>query len=165
MIIELTVLLSVAIAFPGSVVLLWRRGIRGWRLVAASWLSLFGFVLTIMMLGHCADVVRNLSAGGRAMDGAPWGYTFRTYALFLLAGVLIAQGIAILHSVAGIGRGDEAAWWNATRATLYTLAVVAPLIPIHRFFAVPGTAMATLSLLVLVLLGRGQRGTGSYLPE
>lgn len=155
MIIELTVLLTLGIAVPTSLVLLWRRGVRGRRLFATGWLSLFGFVLTVMMLGHCADVVRNLSVGGQAMDGAPWGYTFRTYALFLLAGVLITQGAVILRSVAGLSRGEGAAWSNAMRATLYTLAVVAPLIPIHSFFAVPGTAMASVSLLSLLLLGRG----------
>lgn len=155
MYIEITVIFSLATAFPISIALLWRGGIRGLRLALASWLSLFGLLLTIMMLGHCADVVRNLSAGGQALDGTPWGYTFRTYALFLLGGVLITQGIAILGSVAALSRGDAAAWSRAMRATLYTLAAVAPLIPIHRFFALPATGVATLSLLALVLLGRG----------
>lgn len=155
MIIEIAVLIGVAVAALSSVALLWRAGVRGWRLIATAWLSLFGFVLTIMMLGHCADVLRNLVIGGQAMDGAPWGYTFRTYALFLLAGVLITQGLVVLRSAAGLARGEAAAWASAMRATLYTLAVVAPLIPIHGFFAIPGTAIAMVSLVVLILLGKG----------
>jgi hypothetical protein len=153
--IDIAVLLVLAVTVPAAITLLWRRGIRGRRLLVAGWLALLGLVLVTTMLAHSADIGKNLYLGARAFDGTPWSYNFRTYALFLLAGVLITQGARILAAVAAMARGEEAGWSDALRTALVILVVVAPLLPVHRFFAVPLTGIAAVAVLLLALTRRG----------
>lgn len=152
---DLVVLTLLPLATATSAVLLWRRGIRGGRLFAATWLAFYGFVLVFMMAAHSIDIAYNTLRGGMAFDGSPWMYNFRVYALHLLGAVLIWQGVRCLLAVPGTGRGDAAARTAALRATLVVLAVVAPLIPIHAFFGILLTVISAISLLVMVLARRG----------
>lgn len=168
---DIAVLLVLALTLPTAITLLRRRGVRGRRLLVAGWTALLGLVLVTTMLSHSADIGRNLYLGARTGSGAPWSYNFRTYALFLLAGVLIAQGVRMLLAVAAMARGEDAGRADALRAAGVTLAVVAPLVPVHHFFAVPLTGIAAVAVVLLALPPRGaaarraERGEERAEPE
>ena len=51
-----------AVTGSGGVVL-WRRGVRGWRLAASLPILLSGIALTLMLAAHYVEVVGSLLAG------------------------------------------------------------------------------------------------------
>jgi hypothetical protein len=148
---DIAVLLSIGISTPALAVLLRRRGLRGRRLFSAWWVGFYGIVLVVTMAAHCIDVLSRLYVG-RGYDGAAFTYNFRVYGLMLLGALLIACGARLLRSALEVGQPD-AARGTAARTTLLVLAVVAPLIPIHSFFAIPLTVLGALTLLVLAVAG------------
>ncbi|HEV2736807.1 MAG TPA: hypothetical protein VGV85_18350 [Longimicrobiaceae bacterium] len=148
---DIAVLLSIAISTPALVVLLRRRGLRGRRLFSAGLVGFYGVVLVVTMTAHCIDIFSRLCVG-KGYDGAAFTYDFRVYGLMLLGVLLIACGARLLRSALEAGHAD-AARGTAARTTLLVLAVVAPLIPIHSFFAIPLTALGVLTLVVLAFAG------------
>jgi hypothetical protein len=148
---DIAVLVSIGISAPALAVLLRRRGLRRRRLFSAGWVGFYGVVLVVMMTAHCIDILSRLYVG-KGYDGAAFTYNFRVYGLMLLGALLIACGVRLLRSALEVGHAD-AARGTAARTTLLVLAVVAPLIPIHSFFAIPLTALGALTLLVLAFAG------------
>lgn len=158
--IDFVVMACVLIGTSAASVLLWRRGLRGRRLLAAAWLAFYGVVLTVMMTAHSVDVLYATTHGGGSGDGTPRAYDFRTYALHLLGGVLVWQGIRVLRSVAAMGRMRREDRSRPAEAAVVTLCVVVPLIPIHAVFAVPFAVLSALTLVVLAT----QRGEHAAVP-
>lgn len=146
--IDIAVVLLVLGGTAGSAVWLWRRGTRGGPLLTAGCAAFYGVVLAVTMAAHSADVLSRLVVG-TGHGGAAFVYDFRTYALLLLGALLFACGSGILRTVPGLGGRSGAARSTALRMTLLSLAVVAPLIPIHGVFAIPVTGIGLLTLLVL----------------
>jgi hypothetical protein len=146
---DLAVLLGTFVSTGWWMLRLRRRGLRGGRYAAASAVALLGLSLIITMTAHCLDVLSRLAIG-TGYDGAAFVYDFRTYSLLLLGTVLIASGARLVRVSHRIGASAVEARAEATRALLVVLALVAPLVPIQGFFAIPLCAMgATAMLLVL----------------
>jgi len=149
--IDRIVLAVIALCSLALIATLYRRGVRGRRLITATVVGFDGIALSAMMLGHTVDIAWRLYLG-TSYEGAPMTYDFRRYSLFLLAAVLIACGIALLRAAWGIAGGAANARRNATRAAAITLAVVAPLLPIQFFFALMHMVLASIALAALALL-------------
>ena len=163
---DIAVLLSIGISTPALARLLWRCGMRGRRLFTTVWVGFYGLVLAIMMVAHCIDVLSRLYIG-QGYDGAAFVYNFRVYALLLLGAALIGCGLRLLKTALDLSHGGAAARSGGVRTTLLVLAVVAPLIPIHSFFAIPLTALGALTLLLLVwaTVPQEPQGTAILVPE
>ncbi|HEV2149651.1 MAG TPA: hypothetical protein VGR37_19785 [Longimicrobiaceae bacterium] len=146
---DIAVLLAIALGTPALGALLWRRGVRGRRFFTAMWVGFYGLVLTVMMTAHCLDVLSRLYVG-RGYDGAAFPYDFRAYALLLLGALVVGCGARVLRAGLGLGSADPASRREGIRVTVAVLAVVAPLIPIHSFFAIPLTVLGVLTLAVLL---------------
>jgi len=146
---DLIVLLVIIGGTITSAVLLWRQSIRGRSLFAAVWLSFYGLVLTAMMLAHSVEVVYRALASRATVNNSPPIYDFRLYSLLLLGALLIWAGVECLRAAPILSRGSAEARRAAVRASVVVLAIVVPLIPIQRLFAVLLTVLSILSLLVL----------------
>jgi hypothetical protein len=137
---DLAVLLGIILSTGWWMVRQRRRGLRGGRYAAAAAVGFLGLTLVVTMTAHCLDVLSRLAIG-TGYDGAPFVYNFRTYSLLLLGAVLIAGGVRLLHVASFIGTPVDARG-PAVRSLLAVLALVAPLIPVQGFFAIPLSAMA-----------------------
>src|ERR687890_268414 len=69
----------------------WRRGVRGRRLVASTWVFFYGFFLTVMLSMHSL-VILGLRLFERPA-GTPFFYDFKHYALLLVGAAFISQGL------------------------------------------------------------------------
>jgi hypothetical protein len=85
--------------------------------------------------------------------GAGFGWDFRAYSLFLLAGVLITTGVLLVRSAPGLTRRELLAWRGAVAAAVALVAVNAPLAPLQGF----AIALGLFALLTLVLLAAAKR--------
>jgi hypothetical protein len=101
------------------------------------------------MTAHCLDVLSRLAVG-TGYDGLAFAYNFRVYSLLLLGLVLIACGLRLLRISLAISARMPEIRGQAVRAVATVLILVAPLIPIQGFFAIPLTVLSGV-LLVLVL--------------
>lgn len=156
---DIAVLLSIGVSTPALAALLWRRGVRGHRLLTSLWVGFVGLVLVASMVAHCVDVLSRLAIG-TGYGGEAFVYNFRVYSLMLLGAVLIAAGAALLRVAPGLSTGDASARKSALRTDLVVLAMVAPLIPIHAIFATALTVLAVVTLVVLLAVGpRGDRSS------
>ena len=149
--IDNVVLASLVIATAWLIVRLRRRGARGRRLAVSGAAAFYGALLLITMTAHTGDIVSRLWIG-TGYDGKPMAYGFRVYGLFLLAAVLMGCGGVVLRAALALGAGDDAARRAATFGAVATLAVVAPLVPIQPFFAIPLTGLGVLLVAVLWLV-------------
>jgi hypothetical protein len=153
---DLAVLLGILCSTGWWVTRLRRGSIRGGGFAAAAAVGFLGIVLVVTMTAHCLDIVSRLAVG-TGHDGAAFVYGFRTYSLLLLGALLIASGIRLLRLSSSLGTGASSRG-PALRAVLVVLALVAPLIPIHGFFAIPLSVIAGLALsLVLWPIGPAGR--------
>ena len=145
--IDLVILILIATSTLGAVLLLRRLGARGRALAAAVGLAFFGLVVTLMMGAHSVEITYHLLAGENRFSGEPWQYDFHFYALQLLSGILIWQGLAALRSAwrVAAGAGDR----RALRPILITLVLAGPLIPVHAFFGLMYTVLSVMTLLVV----------------
>ena len=144
---DLLVLAAILLGTAAVVRRLHRAGARGRRLAAGGALVTHGVVLVVMMTAHCADVLYRLAVGSW-YTGAAARYDFRLYSLLLLGGVLVAAGGGIVRDAVALAVGDGNRRRAVRRGVILSLVVVAPLLPIHAFFAVPLTALALVSLAV-----------------
>ena len=149
---DLAALLLLLLGTAISAALLWRKNIRGWSFFSMAWLAFYGLVLSSLMLGHCTEILYQTVARGMAHEGTSWTYDFRFYSLELLGALLIWCGIRYLWAAMRLSRGEVAGLRIALGNTLVVLAIVAPLIPIQTFFAVPLTAFGVLTLFILKLI-------------
>ncbi len=133
----------------------WRRGQRGWRLAALTFISFYGVGLVATMSAHCADIIHNLVLRNRSVvDGSPFTYNWRTYSLLLLGVLLIDRGIRCLRAARLFAAGDPASRIDILRNSAVVLAITLPIIPIHAFF---GTLMSVWSSLALIVTAAGPR--------
>jgi hypothetical protein len=146
---DLAVLLAIIVSTGYWVRLLRRRGLRGGGLALSSAVAFLGLVLIVTMTAHCLDVLSRLAIG-TGYDGLAFVYNFRVYSLLLLGVVLIACGLRLMRISLVIGARTPEIRGQAVGAVATVLILVAPLIPVQGFFAIPLTALSA-GLLVLVL--------------
>ncbi len=147
---DLLVLLGIVASTGYWLRLLRRRGLRGGRFAVAAAVALLGLVLIFTMTAHCLDVLSRLLIGA-GYDGKAFVYDFRVYSLLLLGVVLIACGVRLLRISLGTGAGSG-------HTVTAVLILVAPLIPIQAFFAIPLTVLSgSVLLLILWLAEPAQR--------
>lgn len=130
-------------------VAMWRRGARGRRLLAGTWVFFYGLFLALMLSMHSA-VILGLRLFERPA-GAPFVYDFKLYSLLLVGAVFITQGVRYLRAAARLAAGDGAAKRAALRASCVVLALAAPMIPV-QFFGIVLTAGGVVSIMALLLL-------------
>lgn len=132
---------------------MWRRGVRGRRLVASAWVFFFGLFLTVMLSTHSL-VILGLRLFERPA-GAPFVYDFHLYALLLVGAVFIAQGLRCLRAAARLTDADGGGRREALRASCVVLCLAAPMIPIQFFGVVLSAASIVSAAAVLLLLPAG----------
>jgi hypothetical protein len=150
---DLLVLLGITVSTGYWVRLLLRRGLRGRGLALSSAVAFLGLVLIVTMTAHCLDVLSRLAIG-TGYDGRAFVYNFRVYSLLLLGVVLIACGLRLLRISLAIGAQTRPIWGPAVGALATVLILVAPLIPIQGFFAIPLSALS--GVLLFLVLWRAQ---------
>ena len=128
---------------------MWRRGARGRRLLASTWVFFFGLFLTVMLSMHSL-VILGLRLFERPA-GAPFVYDFHLYALLLVGAVFISQGLRCLRSAARLSAADSEGRREALRASYIVLGLAAPLIPI-QFFGLVLTAGSLVSVAAVLLV-------------
>jgi hypothetical protein len=146
---DLAVLLGIVTSTACWVRLLRRRGFRGDRFAVSAAVAFLGLVLIVTMTAHCLDVLSRLVIG-TSYDGAPFVYSFRAYSLLLLGVVLIGSGLRLLRISLAIGAPTADMRGQAIRAVATVLLLVAPLIPIQGFFAIPLSVLGGVSLLLVL---------------
>lgn len=156
---DLLVLLATALSLPLAAVLLARRGARGADLGAAVGTAAFGIFLVAAMTAHNVEVAVGWFVRERLSGDGPHGLDFRTYALFLLGGILTGAGVVALRAAPGVGWGLRSRRRSALRAVGTTLAVSVPLVAVHAFFGVLVTALGLVTALVLAAGGRPSGST------
>ena len=133
----------------------WRRGQRGWRLAALTFISFYGVGLVATMSAHCADIIHNLVLRNRSVvDGSPFTYNWRTYSLLLFGILLIDRGIRILVAARRFATGNPTARSHILRSSAVVLAITLPIIPIQAVF---GVLMSVWSSLALIVTAAGLR--------
>ena len=126
--------------------LLRKRGIRGKRLLAITWIFFYGTFVTVMLFMHNFVILGLRIFGGAANTN--FSYDFHLYSLILLGSVLFLQGVRSLRADLLLRDEDENGRHEALRATWIVLAVAVPLIPLQFF----GTVLTIFSLLNLAAL-------------
>lgn len=79
-------------------------------------------------------------------QGAPFRYDFRAYSLLPLGAVMVAAGLRLLRLSQELGAGTAGGRGRAVRTLVAVLALIAPLIPVHGFFAIPLTVVGSATL-------------------
>jgi hypothetical protein len=139
----------------GSFVYQWRLGLRGGRLAVVSFAMFYGLSVIAALGMHCLDVLYGLSHHLRSFGtGKTFAWDWHTYSLLLFGVLMIWFGARCLRYALWMGRGDVGARTAFLRLAGVMLVVVLPLIPIQAFFAVVGTALSVIALLVVGLGGR-----------
>jgi hypothetical protein len=139
----------------GSFVYQWRRGLRGGRLVVVSFAMFYGLSVISALGMHCLDVLYGLSHHLRSFGtGKTFAWDWHSYSLLLFGVLMISLGARCLRYALWMGRGDVRARTAFLRLAGVMLVIVLPLIPIQAFFAVVGTALSVIALLVVGLGGR-----------
>jgi hypothetical protein len=139
----------------GSFVHQWRRGLRGGRLAVVSFAMFYGLAVISALGMHCLDVLYGLSHHLTSFGtGKTFEWDWHTYSLLLFGVLMISLGAWCLRYALRMGRGDVGARTAFLRLAGVMLLIVLPLLPIQAFFAVIGTALSVLALLVVGLGGR-----------
>lgn len=128
---------------------MWRRGVRGRRLLASTWVFFYGVFLTVMLSMH-SMVILGLRLFERPA-GEPFVYDFKLYALLLVGAAFISQGLRYLRAAARLADAGGGGRREALRASLVVLGLAAPMIPL-QFFGVVLTAGSLFSLAVILLI-------------
>jgi hypothetical protein len=123
--------LVVTASFAGA---MWRRGARGRRLLAGTWVFFYGLFLAVMLSAHSL-VILGLRLFERPA-GAPFAYDFHLYALLLVGAVFISQGVRFMRAAPRLCAQTGGGRREALRASLVVLGLAVPLIPLQFFGAV-----------------------------
>jgi hypothetical protein len=123
-----------------------RRGTVSSLSLAAALDVLCGLENVLLGSAHLAAVIGRALAG-KGTRGAPtFHYDFSFYSLVLLGALLAAAGVICLTAVKGLTRGDPPAWRRAFGASVFLLAINAPLAPIQgSAYLLGGLALANLA--------------------
>ena len=139
----------------GSLVYQWRRGLRGGRLAVVTFAMFYGLAIISALGMHCIDLLYGWSHGLTSFGtGKPFRWDWHMYSLMLFGVLLIWFGAQCLRHALRMGRGDTRARREFLRLVAVTLLIVAPIIPIHRFF---GPIASGLSVIALLVVGLGSR--------
>jgi hypothetical protein len=152
--VDLIVLVLLAAGLLASVIVPWRRGVRGRRLLATAMAAFYGHTLVTMLAFHCIDILYGLANRLQSMTGAPFRWDWRTYSLLLFGTLLVRLGADCLTAAAGIARGEPAARARFLRRAALVLGLVLPIVPIHAFFGYLISGATALALLVVAAAGR-----------
>jgi len=143
------------LSLVGSLGYQWHRGLRGGRLAAVSFAMFYGLAVISALGMHCLDVLYGLSHHLTSFGtGKTFAWDWHTYSLLLFGVLMIWLGARCLRYALWMGRGDVGARTAFLRLAGVMLLIVLPLIPIQAFFAVAGTALSVIALLVVGLVGR-----------
>lgn len=126
-----------------------RRGARGRRLLASTWVFFYGLFLAVMLSMHSV-VILGLRLFERPA-GDPFVYDFKLYSLLLVGAAFITQGVRYMRAAGRLAASDGAAKREALRASYVVLALAVPMIPI-QFFGTVLTAGGVVSIMALILL-------------
>jgi len=127
---------------------MWRRGARGRRLLAGTWVFFYGLFLTLMLSTHSL-VILGLRLFERPA-GSPFVYDFHLYALLLVGAVFISQGVRFLRAAPRLA-GQTGGRREALRTSLVVLGLAAPMIPL-QFFGAVLTAGSLVSVAAVLLV-------------
>jgi hypothetical protein len=147
------VVACLAASLIASLVVQWRRGLRGRRYLAGVFGLFYGLTLVVMLGFHCLDVAWGATHHLASMTGRPMTYDWRVYSLQLFGAVLIVQGVGCVRAAVRMGSADPAARLEVLRRTALVLAIVLPIIPIHAFFGYLIGGASTLTLAAVALGG------------
>jgi hypothetical protein len=120
----------------------------------AVWLSFYGMALVAMMTAHNVEILYRTISTRVGVTDTDSSYTFRVYSLLLLGMLLTGAGVVCLRAIPGVIRGSTKAREASARASVFVLAIVAPLIPIQMVFGILFTGLSVLSVMVLVRRSR-----------
>lgn len=146
----------------GSLIFLWRRGVRGSRLAVASYAMFYGLAVISALGMHCLDVLYGLTHHLTSFGtGKPFAWDWHTYLLLLFGVLMIWLGAQCVRRALRMGAGAGATTARAEFLRLATtmLLIVLPLVPIQPLFGVVGSALSVIALLVVGLGGRGWRAS------
>lgn len=140
------VFLAGLLAAVAAFVIARRRGAVPSLAVAAALDVLCGLENVLLAGAHLAAVIGRALAGKGTRGSPTFDYDFFFYSLVLLGALLAAAGILCLTAAKGLVRGDLPAWRKAFWASVFLLAVNAPLAPIQDFaYLLGGLALANLA--------------------
>jgi hypothetical protein len=143
------VFLAGLLAAVAAFVIARRRGAVPSLAVAAALDALCGLENVLLAAAHLAAVIGRALAGKGTRGAATFEYDFFFFSLVLVGALLAAAGVICLTAVKGLTKGDSPAWRRAFRASVFLLAINAPLAPIQGFaYLLGGLALANLAGLV-----------------
>lgn len=157
---ELYLFIIKLLATAAFAVAMRRRGARGRRLVAGTWVFFYGLFLAVMLSAHSL-VILGLRLFERPA-GAPFVYDFKLYSLLLVGAAFITQGVRYVRAAGRLAAAaDGAARREALRASYVVLALAVPMIPI-QFFGAVLTAGGVVSIMALTLLTTAREPSFSH---
>jgi hypothetical protein len=146
------------VSLIGSLVFLWRRGVRGGRLATVGFAMFYGLSVISALGVHSLDVLYGLTHHLTSFGtGRPFAWDWHTYSLLLFGALMIWLGAqCVRRSLRMISTGDA----GAARTEFLWLAgvmllLVLPIIPIQPLFGVVGSALSVIALLLVGLGGSG----------
>ena len=145
-------------------VTVWRRGVRGRRLLASTWVFFYGLFLTVMLSTHSL-VILGLRLFERPA-GAPFVYDFKLYSLLLVGAAFISQGLRYMRAAARLSAADGGGRREALRASYVVLGMAVPLIPVQFFGAVltAGSLVSLAAVLFVLPAGAASLNIGRGAP-
>ena len=151
-----------ALSLLGSLVFQWRHGLRGGRLAVVAFAMFYGLAVIAALGMHCLDVLYGLTHRLKSFGtGKTFAWDWHTYSLLLFGVLMIWLGAQGVRRALRMGRGDTGARGEFLQLAGVMLLIVLPLIPIQPFFAVVGTALSVIALLVVGFGGRASAASPS----
>ena len=151
----------------GSLVLLWRRRLRGGRLAVVTVAMFYGLSVISALGMHSLDVLYGLTHHLTSFGtGKPFAWDWHTYSLLLFGALMIWLGTQCVRRALRMttAAGAGAARTEFLRLAGVMLLVVLPIVPIQPLFGVAGSALSVIALLVVGLGGRGWRASDAPAP-
>ena len=153
-----------ALSLLGSFVFQWRRGLRGGRLAVVAFAMFYGLAVIAALGMHCLDVLYGLTHRLKSFGtGKTFAWDWHTYSLLLFGVLMIWLGAQCVRRALRMGRGEDGgvARTEFLRLAAVMLLIVLPIIPIQPFFALVGTALSVIALLVVGFGGRASAASAS----
>ena len=151
-----------ALSLLGSFVFQWRCGLRGGQLAVVAFAMFYGLAVIAALGMHCLDVLYGLTHRLKSFGtGKTFGWDWHTYSLLLFGVLMIWLGAQCVRRALRMGHGDTSARTEFLRLAAVMLLIVLPIIPIQPFFAVVGTALSVIALLVVGFGGRASAASPS----
>ena len=155
------------VSLIGSLVFLWRRGLRGGRLAIVTFAMFYGLAVISTLGMHSLDVLYGLTHRLTSFGtGKPFAWDWHTYSLLLFGVLMIWFGVECVRRALRMSIGSDA---HAARSEFLRLAgimllIVLPIIPIQPLFGAAGSLLSVIALLVVGLGGRRWRASDAAAP-